>query len=286
MILQANHVSFQYTEKSPLILDDVSLRIAEGERVGLRGKSGIGKTTLCRLLAGYERPTRGEVLLAETGEDRIAVPMSENCPEEARRVADGAAPDSDSARFMQYLVDGGAQVAEIVAPHSDSAQFMQYRMSGEHSARTASRNILDIRGCCPVQMIWQHPEQAVNPRRRMRTVLKEGGEIPQRIIEGLGIEEDWQNRFPAELSGGELQRFCIARALGENTRFLLCDEISTMLDLITQSQIWNFLIEETSRRGIGLLMVSHSDALMERVCTRIVDVVTDKTGRCTLQHSS
>lgn len=237
MILQANHISFQYTEKSPLILDDVSLRIVEGERVGLRGKSGIGKTTLCRLLAGYERPTQGEVLLAETGEDRIAVPMAENCP-------------------------------------------------GEQSARPASRNILDIKGCCPVQMIWQHPEQAVNPRRRMRTVLKEGGEIPQRIIEGLGIEEDWQNRFPAELSGGELQRFCIARALGENTRFLLCDEISTMLDLITQSQIWNFLIEETSRRGIGLLMVSHSDALMERVCTRIVDVVTDKTGRCTLQHSS
>lgn len=262
MILQANHVSFQYTEKSPLILDDISLQIAEGERVGLRGKSGIGKTTLCRLLAGYERPTQGEVLLTETGEDGIVVPMAENCTQEVRHAIDG------------------------VAPHSDSARFMQRQMSGEQSARTVSRNILDIKGCCPVQMIWQHPEQAVNPRRRMRTVLKEGGEIPPRIIEGLGIEEDWQNRFPAELSGGELQRFCIARALGENTRFLLCDEISTMLDLITQSQIWNFLIEETGRRGIGLLMVSHSDALMERVCTRIVDVVTDRTGRCTLLHSS
>lgn len=125
---------------------------------------------------------------------------------------------------------------------------------------------------CPVQMIWQHPEQAVNPRLRMREVLKEGDGIEERILQGLGIEEDWKNRFPAELSGGEMQRFCIARALGERTRFLLADEISTMLDLITQSQIWSFLVEEVKRREIGLLAVSHSMPLLEQVCTRICDL--------------
>ena len=57
-----------------------------------------------------------------------------------------------------------------------------------------------------------------------------------------GIEPDWLNRYPGELSGGELQRFCIAiRLLGKRTRFILADEISAMLDLITQSQIWGFL---------------------------------------------
>ncbi len=122
---------------------------------------------------------------------------------------------------------------------------------------------------CPVQMIWQHPEQAVNPRLRMREVLKEGDEVEPYIIQGLGIEEDWKNRFPAEISGGEMQRFCIARALGKRTRFLLADEISTMLDLITQSQIWSFLVEEVERREIGLLAVSHDLPLLERVCTRI-----------------
>ena len=81
----------------------------------------------------------------------------------------------------------------------------------------------DYKGYCPVQMIWQHPEQAVNPRLRMREVLKEGDEVEERVIRGLGIEEDWLNRFPAELSGGEMQRFCIARALGKRTRFLLAD---------------------------------------------------------------
>ena len=125
-------------------------------------------------------------------------------------------------------------------------------------------------GYCPVQMIWQHPEQAVNPRVRMQTVLQEGDSISERVIEGLGIERDWRNRYPGELSGGELQRFCIARALGERTRFLIADEISTMLDPITQSQIWNFLLAEVKERKIGLLVVSHDEKLMEQVCDRIM----------------
>lgn len=128
--------------------------------------------------------------------------------------------------------------------------------------------LLPQKGYCLVQMIFQHPEQAVNPRLRMREVLKEGDGISKELIEGLGIEEDWKNRFPQELSGGELQRFCIARALGKGTKYLLCDEITTMLDFITQGQIWNFLIEETKRRGIGMVIVSHSQPLLDHVCTR------------------
>ena len=72
------------------------------------------------------------------------------------------------------------------------------------------------------------------------------------------------------LSGGELQRFCIARALGPRTRYLLCDEITAMLDLITQAQIWQFLLEEAQRRELGLLVVSHNSTLLERICSRIV----------------
>lgn len=130
----------------------------------------------------------------------------------------------------------------------------------------------EYKGYCPVQMVWQHPELSVNPRLKMREVIREGDRIEERIVQGLGIEADWMNRYPGELSGGELQRFCIARALGERTRFLLADEISTMLDLITQSQIWNFLLNEVKRREIGLVVVSHSTQLLERVCTRIVDL--------------
>lgn len=132
------------------------------------------------------------------------------------------------------------------------------------------QDIHNIKGYCPVQMIWQHPEKSVNPRLRMKETLAEGDELEERIIDGLGIERAWLDRFPGELSGGEMQRFCIARALGKRTQFLIADEISTMLDLITQSQIWSFLLQEVARRNIGLIAVTHSDALLEHIATRQV----------------
>lgn len=196
MSLEARQVSFSYRRGKP-ILQTINLTLEAGEWVGLAAPSGRGKTTLCRLLAGYERPTGGEILL-----------------------------------------DGRP---------------------------------LPDRGVCPVQMIWQHPELAVNPKLRMKEILKEGDRLEGRIIRELGIEEGWMRRYPGELSGGELQRFCIARALGERTKFLLADEITAMLDLITQSQIWNFLLKETSDRGIGLLVVSHSEELLKRLATRRVE---------------
>ncbi|MGL4606339.1 MAG: ABC transporter ATP-binding protein [Eubacteriaceae bacterium] len=131
---------------------------------------------------------------------------------------------------------------------------------------------LPKKGYCPVQMIWQNPERVVNPRLKMKDVLGEGENIPQRIIEGLGIEKDWYHRYPLEISGGEMQRFCIARALGEGTKFILADEISTMLDLVTQSQIWNFLLKEVKEREIGLIAVTHSDSLMKFIATREVEL--------------
>ena len=97
----------------------------------------------------------------------------------------------------------------------------------------------------------------------------EADRLEQRVIDGLGIEPAWMSRYPSELSGGELQRFCIARALGRGTRYLLADEISAMLDLITQSQLWRFLMTETEKRGIGLVVVSHSQSLLDRICTHV-----------------
>ena len=199
MRLEAENISFQYDNGNRKILNNVGMGLEQEERVGITAPSGFGKTTFCKILAGYELPDSGRVLL-------------------------------DKKPLSAY----GAY--------------------------------------CPVQMVWQHPELSVNPKLKMREVIKEGDGGEERIIRGLGIEPDWMNWYPGELSGGELQRFCIARALGGQTRFLLADEISTMLDLITQSQIWNFLLEEVKRRKMGLLVVSHSGELLERVCTRIVDL--------------
>ncbi|ADY57370.1 Nickel-transporting ATPase [Syntrophobotulus glycolicus DSM 8271] len=131
---------------------------------------------------------------------------------------------------------------------------------------------LPKKGYCPVQLIYQHPEKAVNPRWKLKDTLFEGCSVDQELLKSMGIEEEWLQRWPNELSGGELQRFCIARALGAKTKFLIADEISTMLDVITQAQIWTYLLRAVQERKLGLLVVTHNQALAERICTRIIDL--------------
>ena len=65
-----------------------------------------------------------------------------------------------------------------------------------------------------------------------------------------------------------MQRFCIARALMAHPKYLIADEISTMLDAITQASIWKVLLEEVERAGMGLMFMTHSPALAERIATR------------------
>ena len=131
---------------------------------------------------------------------------------------------------------------------------------------------LPTRGYSPVQLIYQHPEQAVNPRWKMERTLKECWEPDEQLLRAMGIESEWLKRWPSELSGGELQRFCIARVLGPQTRFLVCDEITTMLDVITQAQIWKLLLERAHERDLGMAVVTHTMALAEKVCSRIVSL--------------
>ena len=140
MTLEARDLTFRYHPKGPAIIEHLDLVLQSGERLGLTGPSGRGKTTLCRLLAGYDRPDAGEVLL-------------------------------DGKPLSTY------------------------------------------RGYCPVQMVWQHPELVVDPLRTLGATLSEGWAVEERVLTGLHIEPGWLTRYPSELSGGELQRFCVARAL-------------------------------------------------------------------------
>ncbi len=135
---------------------------------------------------------------------------------------------------------------------------------------------LPKKGICPVQMIHQHPERAINPRWRLKKVLEESGKIEEGTLEAFGIETAWLDRFPRELSGGELQRFCVARALASGAEFLVCDEISTMLDVITQAQIWELLLSESEKRKRGLIIITHNRNLAKRVGTRLLDLTENQ----------
>lgn len=124
----------------------------------------------------------------------------------------------------------------------------------------------------PVQLIYQHPEKAINPKWRMRDVLRESYEPSPYILNAFGIKDEWMNRWPIELSGGELQRFCIVRALNPATKYIIADEMTTMLDAITQAQIWHSLLTICHERKIGLIVVSHEKSLLNRICDRVYEV--------------
>ena len=198
VLLEAKDVSFRYGS-GQWILRDVNIAIRRGERVGLVGPSGYGKSTLSRILAGYEKPSKGEVL-----------------------------------------------------------------WKGKPLPR---------KGYCPVQMIYQHPEKAVNPRWRIQDTLCESWVPDDELLKELRINKNlWFRRWPNELSGGELQRFCVARVLGPQTEFIIADEMSTMLDAITQAQIWSVLLDQIKKRDLGMLAITHNMALADKICTRIVDL--------------
>lgn len=126
------------------------------------------------------------------------------------------------------------------------------------------------KGRNPVQIIGQHPEKAINPRWRMEQVLKESGNFDAALMQKFGISKDLLQRFPSQLSGGELQRFCLARTIAPETKYLIADEITTMLDTINQAQIWETILEVVKQRKIGMLVVSHELPLLERICDRIL----------------
>lgn len=106
----------------------------------------------------------------------------------------------------------------------------------------------------------------------MKQILEEGNPSGQDMMAEFGLGKKYLNRFPHEMSGGELQRIVIARALGQKTRYLIADEITAMLDAVTQAQIWHMICRHVKKNNIGLLAISHDNALLNRICDRRIDI--------------
>ena len=131
---------------------------------------------------------------------------------------------------------------------------------------TLDGNSLPKKGFKPVQLIYQHPEKVMNPKWKMEKVLKESWDVDDESLTDFGIQKSWLTRFPQELSGGELQRFSVLRALNPKTKFLIADEMTTMLDAITQVQILESVLKIVKQRNMGFLLVSHDMDLVDTIC--------------------
>ena len=88
----------------------------------------------------------------------------------------------------------------------------------------------------------------------------------------VGLTRDLLERFPHEVSEGQLQRACLARALIVRPRYLICDELSSMLDVSTQAALLETIAATQIERELGVLLITHDRVLADTWCDRTADV--------------
>ena len=132
------------------------------------------------------------------------------------------------------------------------------------------------------QMIYQLPDVALNPRQRVRDIVGRplsfylglrGKERERRIIELLEqieLSETYINRLPDELSGGEKQRICIARALAAEPELIICDEVTSALDTIVAKAILDLLQRLQYELQLTYLFISHDIDTVASIADRVV----------------
>lgn len=132
-----------------------------------------------------------------------------------------------------------------------------------------------------VAMLFQAPRAATDPRMTLRAIVEQPSSIVHRKIvveelaERVGLTRDLLDRRPHQVSDGQLQRACVARALAQEPRYLVCDEATSMLDAATTASIMRLVQDEARDAGMGVLMISHDLELLDALCTRVAVVGED-----------
>ncbi|HEX2609873.1 MAG TPA: oligopeptide/dipeptide ABC transporter ATP-binding protein [Gemmatimonadales bacterium] len=132
-----------------------------------------------------------------------------------------------------------------------------------------------------MQIIFQDPYSSLNPRMTIGAAIAEGieihrlapkAEIPRRVaalLEEVGLDPGYARRYPHEFSGGQRQRIGIARALGVEPAFIVCDEPVSALDVSVQAQVLNLLGDLQRHRGLSYLFIAHDLAVVRQIAHRI-----------------
>ncbi|GHB09246.1 oligopeptide/dipeptide ABC transporter ATP-binding protein [Salinicola rhizosphaerae] len=156
----------------------------------------------------------------------------------------------------------------------------EIRYDGERIDQLSARRRLPYRR--RMQMIFQDPHASLNPRLTLRQTLEEPLHVhfptwsrsdvtarARSLMQDVGLNPDWGERYAHELSGGQRQRVAIARALSVDPEFIVADEPVSALDLSVQAQVLNLLLATQVERRLTYLFITHDLAVVEHFATRV-----------------
>lgn len=170
----------------------------------------------------------------------------------------------------------GRVLCGLLKPDSGNVLINDVPVYASKSGRRELQNKLSI--------VFQDYTTSANPRFRVRDILKEGLYVRQRkeqirldqekeinrLLELVGLSPDFAERFPHELSGGQLQRVCIARAIACNPEIILFDEAISSLDAHTQVQIMDLLLELKEKLSLTYIFITHDLTSITYLCDDVL----------------
>lgn len=152
-----------------------------------------------------------------------------------------------------------------------------------HVGGKALRNIYQ-----DMQMVFQMPMESFDPRctlgdgigeslRNMGITRAETRKRVENLLERCGLDKEYADRYPHQVSGGQCQRAAIARALAVSPEILICDEATSALDVTVQKQILELLIELKQKENLSFLLICHDLALVQAFCDKVLVLYHGKT---------
>lgn len=140
-----------------------------------------------------------------------------------------------------------------------------------------------------IQMVFQMPMESFDPRctlgdgigeslRNMGLSRKETRERVEKLLERCGLDKEYADRYPHQVSVGQCQRAAIARALAVEPSVLICDEATSALDVTVQKQILKLLMELKQKENFSFLLICHDLALVQAFCDRVLVLYHGETA--------
>ncbi|MBW4574871.1 MAG: ABC transporter ATP-binding protein [Aphanothece sp. CMT-3BRIN-NPC111] len=170
----------------------------------------------------------------------------------------------------------GRTLLRLIEPMSGSVLF-----EGQDVASLSGKRLRQLRR--EMQIVFQNPFSSLDPRMKIGQAVMEPllihdvSKNPKArrdrvayLLERVGLNPDWMNRYPHEFSGGQRQRVCIARSLALNPKFIICDESVSALDVSVQAQVLNLLKELQDEFGLTYIFISHDLSVVKFMSDRIM----------------